>query len=38
MRREDGKGKASGCGNACLVGGLELCTGRKEAMVSGFLL
>lgn len=34
MRREDGEGKRSGCGSACLVGGLELCGGRKEAMVS----
>lgn len=32
MRREDEEGKASSCGNACLIGGLELCSGRKEAM------
>lgn len=35
MRREDGEGKQSSCGSTCLVGGLELCSGRKEAMVSG---
>jgi hypothetical protein len=36
MRREENEegGKASGCGNVCLVGGLELCVGKKEAMVS----
>ena len=34
MRREDERGKSSGCGSACLVGGLELCSGRREAMVS----
>ena len=34
MRREDEEGKQSSCGSACLVGGLELCSGRKEAMVS----
>ncbi|KAL3780295.1 hypothetical protein HJC23_001336 [Cyclotella cryptica] len=32
MRREDGEGKQSSCGSTCLVGGLELCSGRKEAM------
>ena len=33
MRREDERGKSSGCGSACLVGGLELCSGRRDAMV-----
>jgi hypothetical protein len=37
MRREDEEGKASSCGNACLIGGLELCSGRKEAMVRSLL-
>eukprot|EP00970_Alexandrium_tamarense_P000262 scaffold31_cov198-Alexandrium_tamarense.AAC.3 len=31
MRREDEEGLRSSCGSACLVGGLELCSGRKEA-------
>eukprot|EP00584_Thalassiosira_punctigera_P025947 CAMPEP_0172578848 /NCGR_PEP_ID=MMETSP1067-20121228/138945_1 /TAXON_ID=265564 ORGANISM="Thalassiosira punctigera, Strain Tpunct2005C2" /NCGR_SAMPLE_ID=MMETSP1067 /ASSEMBLY_ACC=CAM_ASM_000444 /LENGTH=724 /DNA_ID=CAMNT_0013371553 /DNA_START=21 /DNA_END=2195 /DNA_ORIENTATION=+ len=31
MRREDGEGKQSSCGSMCLVGGLRLCGGRKEA-------
>ena len=34
MRREDEEGKSSSCGSACLVGGLELCRDRREAMVS----
>ncbi|KAL7527375.1 hypothetical protein ACHAXR_001925 [Thalassiosira sp. AJA248-18] len=33
MRREDEEGKQSTCGSLCLVGGLELCIGRKEAQV-----
>lgn len=31
MRREDEEGKQSTCGSMCLVGGLQLCGGRKEA-------
>eukprot|EP00581_Thalassiosira_minuscula_P015240 CAMPEP_0183716656 /NCGR_PEP_ID=MMETSP0737-20130205/10482_1 /TAXON_ID=385413 /ORGANISM="Thalassiosira miniscula, Strain CCMP1093" /LENGTH=728 /DNA_ID=CAMNT_0025945951 /DNA_START=143 /DNA_END=2329 /DNA_ORIENTATION=- len=31
MRREDEEGKQSSCGSMCLVGGLRLCGGRKEA-------
>eukprot|EP00578_Thalassiosira_sp_NH16_P023580 CAMPEP_0181102540 /NCGR_PEP_ID=MMETSP1071-20121207/14375_1 /TAXON_ID=35127 /ORGANISM="Thalassiosira sp., Strain NH16" /LENGTH=715 /DNA_ID=CAMNT_0023185531 /DNA_START=12 /DNA_END=2159 /DNA_ORIENTATION=- len=31
MRREDEEGKQSSCGSMCLVGGLQLCIGRKEA-------
>mmetsp|Transcript_10397 Transcript_10397/g.19127 ORF Transcript_10397/g.19127 Transcript_10397/m.19127 type:complete len:213 (+) Transcript_10397:45-683(+) len=31
MRREDVEGKQSTCGSMCLVGGLQLCIGRKEA-------
>lgn len=31
MRREDEEGKQSTCGSMCLVGGLQLCTNRKEA-------
>ena len=33
MRREDEEGKQSTCGSMCLVGGLQLCSGRKEAQV-----
>ncbi|KAL7545158.1 hypothetical protein ACHAWF_008513, partial [Thalassiosira exigua] len=31
MRREDEDGKRSACGSTTLVGGLQLCGGRKEA-------
>eukprot|EP00571_Detonula_confervacea_P012895 CAMPEP_0172302584 /NCGR_PEP_ID=MMETSP1058-20130122/4258_1 /TAXON_ID=83371 /ORGANISM="Detonula confervacea, Strain CCMP 353" /LENGTH=697 /DNA_ID=CAMNT_0013013113 /DNA_START=45 /DNA_END=2138 /DNA_ORIENTATION=+ len=31
MRRQDEDGKQSTCGSMCLVGGLQLCSGRKEA-------
>ena len=34
MRRVDEEGKQSACGSMCLVGGLQLCSGRKEAQVS----
>ena len=34
MRRVDEEGKQSTCGSMCLVGGLQLCSGRKEAQVS----
>ena len=34
MRRVDEDGKQSSCGSMCLVGGLQLCSGRKEAQVS----
>jgi hypothetical protein len=33
MRRQDEDGKQSTCGSMCLVGGLQLCSGRKEAQV-----
>lgn len=33
MRRQDTDGKQSACGSMCLVGGLQLCSGRKEAQV-----
>lgn len=38
MRREDEEGLRSSCGSACLVGGLELCSGRKEARVRCFVV
>lgn len=34
MRREDEECKQSTCGSMCLVGGLQLCSGRREAQVS----
>ena len=33
MRHQDMEGKQSTCGSMCLVGGLQLCSGRKEAQV-----
>ena len=36
MRRQDEDGKQSTCGSMCLVGGLQLCSGRKEAQVRDY--
>ena len=33
MRRQDEENKQSSCGSLCMVGGLQLCVGRKEAQV-----
>jgi len=38
MRHEDMEGKQSTCGSMCLVGGLQLCSGRKEAQVRKSLM